>query len=343
MLQGMLKISGQLDTRQFWPVGRSDADTTEILVQTTSDSFQFSETGRSEFKKTRAFIGSHVTGEKGRFDTLKNGELTVRLQGIDAPELHYRPPALLPPPTSQSKNKRSQKQHELYLQWNNEYRQHYAESAARALSDLLSSSQDKLPCTVWSTADSPSDVFDVYGRLVGDIKVKIKKREIHLNLWLVKNGHAFPAIYTGMNTDEINAILTAGMAAKRKKLGIWRHYTGKQPAFRFSLQYRKPSPQSTTVSSDAGTLSWPKVFRRQAEHAVNRRAQMLKMGFEAFLAKKKDYVHLLEEYLLQSGDAAPVHELQDFLTNGKLTVEPWQLVFRSKPSKVVRNRKDAAW
>ena len=62
MLQGLLKVAGQLDTRQFWPIGRSDADTTQILVQTNSDAFQFSTTGKAPFKKTRAFINAHVIG-----------------------------------------------------------------------------------------------------------------------------------------------------------------------------------------------------------------------------------------------------------------------------------------
>src|SRR6476620_6527959 len=82
-----LIVNGTLDTRQFWPEGTSDADTTKILVSVHG--FQMRENGGA-LRQTHVFEGAKVKGRSGTRPILNNaGKMTIRLQGIDAPELHY--------------------------------------------------------------------------------------------------------------------------------------------------------------------------------------------------------------------------------------------------------------
>jgi hypothetical protein len=89
---GLLKVRGTIPIAQFWPGGTADADTTKILVSVRQDSFSFSEDGRN-FRVTHVFDDARVVG-KSRGPVIRNDYIVVRLQGVDAPELHFRAPAL---------------------------------------------------------------------------------------------------------------------------------------------------------------------------------------------------------------------------------------------------------
>ena len=90
---GTLKIIGQIELKQFWPEGLSDADTSSILVSVDEDSFFYRKDNQSPYRKTRVFNTASVVG-KSRTKLVKNNKIKVRFQGIDAPELHYRAPPL---------------------------------------------------------------------------------------------------------------------------------------------------------------------------------------------------------------------------------------------------------
>ncbi|HZD20930.1 MAG TPA: hypothetical protein VE325_09685, partial [Burkholderiales bacterium] len=93
---GLLRVKGTIDTGQFWPQGTSDADTAVILVGVhATNAFQFQETSGGKFKTTHAFEGALLHGRQGaKAPVDSQGRLRVRLQGIDAPELHYQPSPL---------------------------------------------------------------------------------------------------------------------------------------------------------------------------------------------------------------------------------------------------------
>src|SRR5262249_27169011 len=89
-MQGLLEVSGTIDLNQFWPVGESDADTTKIIVQ--AEAFRFRPHPGSALQVTHAFDDAMVRGSAGSKPAVDTkGRVTIRLQGIDAPELHYRP------------------------------------------------------------------------------------------------------------------------------------------------------------------------------------------------------------------------------------------------------------
>src|SRR5229473_413427 len=92
MPKGLLEVSGTIDLVQFWPGGESDADTVKVLLS-GANAFKFRAQPGAPSKVTHAFDGATVKGKVSKPTVDKQGRITIRLQGIDAPELHYRPTA----------------------------------------------------------------------------------------------------------------------------------------------------------------------------------------------------------------------------------------------------------
>src|SRR5947209_3081865 len=92
--KGLLRVTGKLEVAQFWPSGGSDADT--VIVQVTVNSFEFSpDPAQTPFKVTHVFEGAVVKGKQSK-PPIHGGKITIRLQGIDATELHYEALLLTP-------------------------------------------------------------------------------------------------------------------------------------------------------------------------------------------------------------------------------------------------------
>lgn len=92
MAAGLLEVDGSIDIAQFWPVGSSDADTSQMRVDVAGEVFRFRPNDDAPFQVTHALDNARVKGS-ATYDAIRNGKITVRLQGMDAPELHYRPTA----------------------------------------------------------------------------------------------------------------------------------------------------------------------------------------------------------------------------------------------------------
>lgn len=95
MPSGLLEVAGTIDVSQFWPTGRSDADTTTVVLKVGTNPIKFRKNDASPFHPTRVFDNAVVKGRTSK-PAIKNGHITIRLQGIDATELHYQPSALSP-------------------------------------------------------------------------------------------------------------------------------------------------------------------------------------------------------------------------------------------------------
>lgn len=327
MAEGRLEVEGQIDLAQFWPIGTSDADTAKIKVKTNAGSFRFQPNAGARFRVTKAFRDATVRGRTKRTAIDADGVITVRLQGIDAPELHYRPSAEL------KRSEQSDKQHESYLNWNFDYRQPLAESATLALGKFLARAGAKtLKCTVVTFVDQPSDVFDTYGRFVGEIYVKFGQRTQSLNIWAVKNGWAYPAFYNSMSEPEIAALLDATDAAYSKNMGVWAHEQGKVGSLDWNLRFRGKGAER---EADAGKVLIPKVFRRLSTWAVNRRAKMVSGGFSRYLENHPDPCFELSDFLEQ-GPAATQRDLAEFVgADGSVLFWPEGLVFKDAPSTLI--------
>jgi endonuclease YncB( thermonuclease family) len=338
MVNGLLKVAGTLDIDQFWPLGTSDADTTKILVGIGENAFQFRPSPSEDFQVTHAFENATVIGKSRKPPVDKKGRITVRLQGIDAPELHYRPQAAL------KKSEQTDEQHKLYLKWNLEYRQYYGETATVALREfLLQANQNPLSCTITSLVDSPNDVFDTYGRLVGDVLVKVDTASININHWIVENGFAIPTFYTSMTETEITELTRLTKSAQSEERGFWADFTQKLTHFQWDLEFRGQGAK-LNPSQDEGSVFLPKLFRRQATYEVNKRAKMVTGSFLKYLKERPDGLHRTTEFLEQGSGAAPIYYLHQFLGSNRLKIEPTELVFREEPSRLIGpNGQDVHW
>jgi endonuclease YncB( thermonuclease family) len=295
---GLLEVTGKIDLSQFWGSGgNSDADTAKVAVGKIT----------YEGRETKIFEGAYVTGRSGKKKVLNDGgAVTVRWQGIDAPELHFAP--------SIAKKDQAVPSHD--------FRQDYGQSSTTMLHKYLShlaGNRTSLDCKVTSDVSSPNDVFDTYGRLVGDI---IGPNDTNLNLWLVQQGLAFPTFYASMTIDEITKLRNAARVAQDQRLGIWDGYT-QDLTFDYNLRYEKEGSPDTP---DGGPVSLPKLFRRLAAEFVttgniNNLADFLDHQ------KTHDKAYLTEQFLDQGPSAAPQHDLTEFLTGPNATFMPADLVF----------------
>ena len=332
MPQGLLKVAGSIDLNQFWPQGESDADTTKILVSVGGNAFQYRPNAGAAFQATHAFDQAKVRGKVTKPCLDNKNRLTIRLQGIDAPELHYMPQA------AKKKADQTKKQRERFLELNEKYRQKLAETATVELSSLLQQAgQDPLPCTVVTAVDHPSDVFDTYARFVGNILVTIGAQDVNVNNWIVEQGWAFPTFYTSMSDAEIEELRTKWEAGKNvaNRVGKKLHRFVRMKDFNWELIYRGkgavPDPQT-----DRGPVVMPKLFRRLCVWAVNSKAGMITGNFQKYLVTTKDEFHLTDDFLEQGVAAAEIHTLDEFIDqNGKFRLAPDEMVFREKPSKLI--------
>src|SRR5262249_49846324 len=187
-MAGFLEVTGTLDVGQFWPSGRSDADTTTVLVKVVGDPMQFRKNDAAPFRPTHVFDDAIVKG-RTRKPAIKNGHVTIRLQGIDAPELHFQPTAL----SINEKKGLSPAKVDAYRLLVHFYRQFFGATSTKALHDFLAATKKvTIDARVITQVDHPNEVFDTYGRLVGDIEIPISGSPINLNHWLVEHGWAFP-------------------------------------------------------------------------------------------------------------------------------------------------------
>ena len=235
---------------QFWPATKgsrsSDADTVHMKVDPQT-SFLFASSPATTPKTTTKFVDAHVFDHGKKNVITSKSEIKIRLQGLDAPELHF--PITVPRDPSKTGK-------------GNEFRQPFGARAASALLDFLKGfvapgGGSRIFATFLTHIDHPGDAIDSHGRFVGDIIVGTAA-STNINTWLVENGWAYPLFYDSMTEDEIRTLLAA-----------WK--VGRAIAGRPGKAVRRPlqpfDPARTVKNAalpDNGALNIPKLFRRQA-------------------------------------------------------------------------------
>ncbi len=330
MLKGLLQVRGSIDLGQFWPQGESDADTTKIIVQTGGQAFRYRATPGGRPVITRVFENAVVIGSVRKPAIDSKGRLTIRLQGLDAPELHYRPTPI--PKTVLV----SAAQKTRFKSVNNFYRQHFGETATVKLKAFLSAGgRSTISCTVMTAVNEPGDAFDTYGRLVGDIWVERSGKPVNINDWLVAQGWAFPAFYNSMLPTEIKRLRDLARAGRRKAERLWPHLGLTVGSFDPKLRYRGKGALPD-AKQDVGPVIFPKLFRRQTSWWAYHEAGIEPGSFFTYLVKRRDALFLTSEFLRDGPNAAPPHFLSDFLqTGGRFTLQPDEMVFSEKPSHLI--------
>jgi endonuclease YncB( thermonuclease family) len=326
-MSGLLRIRGTIDIAQFWPVGSSDADTSKVHVTVDKGSFAFAPDGKN-FTTTHAYEGAFVLGASRKAVIDSKSRVTVRLQGIDAPELHFRAAAL--------KSKRPEVTEEKRVAYNKfnkvERRQYLAESATVALAKKLKAyGGQSVPCEVVSFVDHPFELVDTYGRVVGNIRVG-KKFQTDINVWLAAEGWVYPTFYSSMTEEEIQTLLKA--ASKGKKKGrAWAYLSDDTSKFDPNLVYRKGGP--IDAANDVGNVLLPKLFRRQVAYHMEKKAKVFNGKFGEFLRARADECYLTDQFLSEGLHSAATHKFAEFLKGKRFLLGPEELVFREKFSSVV--------
>lgn len=329
---GILKVTGTLALDQFWPQGSSDADTTKVVIGVNANSFQFQQHPSAPFVATRVFQNALVQGRNGRKPPIdKKSRITVRQQGIDAAELHYRPS-----PLGKKKPSLTATQLERFKSLNKEYRQHLGETATVALHKMLSrAGTGTIPCVVLTHVKRPTDVFDTYARFVGDIQVTINGRHVNVNQWLVRQGWAFPAFYNSMTDQEIADFLTAMKVGQKQPGRLWKNLKAPIGKFDETLRYRGKNA-ALDPQADKGALIMPKLFRRLCTWSIYRKSGFEKTTFKQYLTANSNVCYLLDDFLENGLFAATPRNLHEFLSTANVfKTKPHQLVFKEDPSKLL--------
>ena len=330
--KGLLRVQGTLDVTQFWPDGESDADTIKVLVSKIE--FSRDRTAHLPFVTVHVFDNAFVKGAQGPPKApINKGKLTIRLQGVDATELHFA--ATIPKKGLVHNGTR--------------YRQHLGESATVKLHDLISSTSKKNPlsCEVVTFVDHPNDVFDTYGRMVGDVLVNSGSAQVNLNQWLAESGWAFPTFYNSMSETEIKTLAGFAATARKAKHGVWQHLSNDAAHPDTSLEFRapgtKPKPQK-----DTGDTIMPKLFRRQIRYFVSELNHLFTGSVADFLLKQKDPWVKTADFLKNPNikPTAKTGNLGILLDKkGQFTVAPGDIVFFEKASTLVdaKGNKITTW
>jgi len=338
MPKGLLEVSGTIDLAQFWPGGESDADTVKVLLS-GANAFRFTAHPGAKTKVTHAFEGATVRGKVSKEAIDKQGRVTIRLQGIDAPELHYRPTA----PTVNG-TKPTPPQRTAFNAANGNFRQDFGETSTLALGKFLTNAgKSPFKCVVRTAVDEPGEVFDTFGRLVGDIFVTMSGSEQNVNHWLCEKGWAFPTFYSSMTNQEIDDLIKLSEKARVAKAGIWKKASSDTTPFDRTLLFRNhgtPDP-----ANDAGPVILPKLFRRRSTFGIAETAKMVSGLFKSYLKLEPDNCFETGDFLSQGASAATPHHLDEFVsTAGKFTVGGKDLVFKEMPSHVLdKNGKPVKW
>jgi endonuclease YncB( thermonuclease family) len=273
---GLLRVTGTIDINQFWPTGAahnvlSDADTVHVKVNPAT-SFVF------EGNVTRAFDFAWVKMNKSKTgkltpqyvivsQTTPDAHVKIRLQSIDAPELHYR--------VDQSKP---------------EVRENWGERATLELRNYLkacASGKTTIDCHVETLVNHPNDVFDVYGRFVGDIMIADGSSIVNVNHWLVQHGWAFPTNYNSAQPGEVDAINKLWSGSKG---GIRSSVSDRSPNSLYGLPAGKAGDNPAVAKKDKGKVVLPKMFRRLVGFNENPNGTKSLEAFLALPKNKKDKV-----------------------------------------------------
>ncbi|MBI5083543.1 MAG: thermonuclease family protein [Acidobacteria bacterium] len=143
---------------------------------------------------THGFASARLKGMRKKSIVTK-GRITVRLQGVDDPELHHAPS---PPGRSAGI---TQAMRAAFHDVNHKYRQNWGQSAAKALHDAVAKAgAGPLDCDFFTYVDAPSDVCDRYGCMVGEVAVRMPGgKTLNTNTWVLTNGWALPSFYDSMS------------------------------------------------------------------------------------------------------------------------------------------------
>lgn len=355
---GLVEIDGKVDVFQYWPNGGSDVDTLKFVPDFPSARYH-GDGGSADvaafFQKGGMFLPDDDKPGQEKFRSIvrKGGglSLSIRLQGIDAPELHYAP------------NFREGMFDGDFSRWiarhlsrQKSYRQPYGKLCADffgkgvrrqlGLETIDEDAPERLvDAKLTIHADGINQAVDVFGRVVGYVALRTAHGEVLLNDYALSEGFAFCSFYGSMRIDEMNR-LSALFAA---------HGTGGTPKSQlrgnFSRQLRDFEPDLWTTKSmrdtdrdDNGADAFrskcfdPKLFRRCVDWVGRREALGETVPLLDYMRSNNENVATLEDFIDAGGDWLAARKI----AMGSLVEEtgafsrlPGEVVFEARPVTVV--------
>jgi endonuclease YncB( thermonuclease family) len=331
-MSGVLTVDGAVDVSQFWPSGESDADTVKLTITKPQSAFQFRASPGAPAKVTHAFDNAGmfetVKGKRTFKPLIRKGAITLRLQGIDAPELHYLP----------------------RVKGSANFRQFQGETCTVSLGNQLKKGGQKaIACQFVTAVDHPQDVVDKFGRFVGEIVFnRGSSKEWNICDWLVEQGWAFQAFYNSMSVAEITRLQAKADSAKQAKRGIWQFATSNIGTLDWSMVFRKNGP--VDAAKDRGPVVFPKIFRRLSDYSVKKKNGTVTGSLSSYLngLKPPDFCFRTKDFLSSGGKPSKgmQNKLAQFVSTGnKYLVGPGDLVFEEAASTIVdrNNKKITGW
>jgi endonuclease YncB( thermonuclease family) len=325
MANGLLEVHGHIDLAQIWPEGNSDADTLKVVINEKAGAFRFRAGPKEKFQVTHVFSKVKIKGRRITSPILldrKTGrpQIVIRLQGIDAPELHFIAQSLIKGKKLNGKD----------------FRQPFGKTSSLQLAKFLKRfGESPLPCRVITAVDYPNEVFDVYGRFVGDILIDQNGKSHNVNQYLVSAGWAFPAFYNSMSRQEILDLSDLAVQAQNGGKGMWPQVSKHIEPFDWNRVLNKALPQG---KDDSGPVNFPKIFRRQTTYEVNKQAGNLSGTFLQYLAEQKnpDLYYEAQEFLGEDHHSLTSKRFEGLIDKtGRLKFNPKDIVFKEQYSGLV--------
>jgi endonuclease YncB( thermonuclease family) len=320
-----------VEVSQFWPSRQSDADTVKLTITKPQSAFRFRTSPGSAPAVTHAFdkagMFQSVKGKKTFKPLMRKGMITLRLQGIDAPELHV-------PPT---------------VKGGKDFREYQGETSTVALGKQLGKGGQKtIKCQFITAVDHPQQVVDKYGRFIGEIIFnRGASNEWNICDWLAEQGWAFPAFYNSMSVAEIQRLQAKANTAQQAKRGIWRFLSNTIGPLDWNMVFRNKGP--VDPAKDRGPVVFPKMFRRLCDYSARKKNGTVTGSLASYLAgKTPDFCYRTKDFLGAGGHPAKSlqKKLAQFVTAGdKYLVGPGDLVFQEAASVIVdsNNQKISSW
>jgi endonuclease YncB( thermonuclease family) len=337
---GIIKISGkiyfgqffgekvEIDGRSVW--GGSDADTCKLTLNSNPIKFQSSpdSSWQDDIKLfDNAFSYDEETGKRIKIisaDIDNSKIIKIRLQGLDAPELHYR--------ASKGTNFLYDDKLPLFnsLKEVFDLRQVFGAKAASKLVGFLkdySANEKFVNAYAVSSIDEPSQLIDKFGRAICDVYVYNEDENISINInqWLVREGWAFPDFYDSMSNDEITTLRKLGNDARNQKAGMRNFLSNNLLDLDYNMLLDKENSKQI-IDNENGELNLPKFFRKQVDWKILGNSGSKFKNLKKFISDRKTICYKVDEFI-EKRNNAKIYQLSDFIgEDGVISVGPGDLV-----------------
>jgi hypothetical protein len=361
---GFVDIQGKVDVFQYWPNGASDVDTVRFIPDLMSATY----VADGASAKVGAFFEKGGTfqpddnkpgEEKFRGILRRSGgtSLSVRLQGIDAPETHYAP------------NFREGMFDGDYAKWiakhisrQKSYRQPYG----KLCTDLFATGvRSKLGVATASgtnpevpveaklkiLADGINDAVDVFGRVVGYVTLVGNGQEVVLNDHALSQGLAFCSFYGSMSIAEIkrlSELFAAHGAGSARKSQLRSNVSHQLRDFEPELWTTKSMPDKDRDDNGADSFRAkcfdPKLFRRCVDWVGRREALGEPTAVLDYMRSNEEEIALLSDFFAANGDWSTSRKFAMGTLigrDGTFMYKPGEVVFEARPVAVVDDQRQA--